>query len=91
MAHLLPATLPRLPGITFCIFVMAFVYTQQSARAAESVTGKYLSATGTSVVLSLSMQKPSPANLIVEQYLAPGNKIAATSPRAKKSMPKGEQ
>lgn len=84
MAKPFPASHPRLSGIIFGIFLIVIVLGQQLVSAAESVTGRYLSATGTSVVLSLSLQKPSPANLIVEQYLASGNKIVATSPPAKK-------
>jgi hypothetical protein len=84
MAKLFTASYPRLTGITFGIFLIVFVLAQQLACAAESVTGRYLSSAGTSVVLRLSMQKPSPANLIVEQYLASGNKIVAASPPAKK-------
>jgi hypothetical protein len=84
MAKLLPASHPRLTAIIFCIFFITFLSARQPVSAAESLTGRYLSAAGTSVVLSLSMPNPSPANLIVEQYLAPGNKIAATSPPAKK-------
>jgi hypothetical protein len=84
MAKLLPDSYPRLTGIPFGIFLIVFLLAQQPACAAEAVTGRYLSSAGTSVVLSLSMQKPSPANLIVEQYLASGNKIIATSPPAKK-------
>jgi hypothetical protein len=84
MAKLFTASYPRLTGITFGVFLIVFVLAQQLACAAESVTGRYLSSAGTSVVLRLSMQKPSPANLIVEQYLASGNKIVAASPPAKK-------
>lgn len=84
MSKLLP---PCHPHITLSIFFM-FVFTlfcgHESASAANLVSGRYLSSGGTTLVLSLSIPNPSPANLIVEQYLAPGNSIATTSPRAKK-------
>ncbi len=52
--------------------------------AAESVSGRYISTSGTAVVLSLNISQPAPASMIVEQYLEPGNNIAATSPHAVK-------
>jgi len=54
------------------------------ANTANLVSGQYISAGGTAVVLRLTIQNPSPSNLIVEQYLSPGNEIAGTSPHAKK-------
>lgn len=84
MTRPFPASHPHLAGISLSIFLMVFLLHQQPASAAGSVAGRYLSASGTSIVLSLSMHNPSPANLIVEQYLSSGNKIVATSPPAKK-------
>jgi hypothetical protein len=66
------------------MFAIGLFFDLQTAGAANVVSGRYLSAEGTTVVLSLSIQNPSPANLIVEQYLSPGNKITSTSPQAKK-------
>jgi hypothetical protein len=62
-----------------------FFFCHNKANATDSlVTGKYISAVGTEIVLNLTIQNPAPANLIVEQYLGPENKIVATSPQAKK-------
>ena len=61
------------------------VFCHSEANATDSlVTGKYISVFGTEIVLNLTIQNPAPANLIVEQYLAPENKIIDTSPQAKK-------
>lgn len=78
---------PCHPYIALTIFFMFAVILfcgHEDADAADLVSGRYLSASGTTLVLSLSIHNPSPANLIVEQYLSPGNKIASTSPQAKK-------
>ena len=70
------------------IYVIAFTVTlvcdYETTNAANLVSGKYLSAEGTTLVLSLSIQNPSPANLIVEQSLSQGNKVTTTTPQAKK-------
>ncbi len=71
------------PAITlFFMFSVILILGLDTAGAANLVSGRYLSASGTTLVLSLTIQSPSPANLIVEQYLSPGNSIVATSPRA---------
>lgn len=78
---------PYHPHLTLSLFLLLAINLfcgHETSFAANSVSGKYLSAEGTKLVLSLSIQDPPPANLIVEQYLSPGNKIVATSPRAKK-------
>lgn len=55
------------------------------AWASDSlVTGKYISSSGVDIILNLTIQNPAPANLIVEQYLSPENKIVDTAPQAKK-------
>ncbi len=54
----------------------------EAIAAANPVSGRYLSVAGNEIVLLLSIRNPSPVNLIVEQYLAPGNNIIATSPTA---------
>ncbi len=66
------------------IFAGLLFSSHYSIAAANLVSGRYLSATGNEVVLSLSIQSPSPVNLIVEQYLPPGNSIISTSPQAVK-------
>lgn len=61
------------------------VFCDNNANATDSlVTGKYISSAGTEIVLDLTIRNPAPANLIIEQYLAPENTIIATSPQAKK-------
>lgn len=69
--------------LLFTVLFISF-YQQDFLYAGHAVSGRYLSAGGKSVVLNLNVQNPSPSNLIVEQYLNPGNKIVSTSPRAKK-------
>lgn len=72
--------------ILACFIVLAIILIcdPETTNAANLVSGKYLSADGTTLVLSLSIQNPSPANLIVEQSLRQGNKVTTTSPQAKK-------
>jgi hypothetical protein len=52
--------------------------------AGTHVSGRYTSAGGTNIVLTLSVQSTAPANLIIEQYMSDGNHVISTSPRAKK-------
>ena len=52
--------------------------------AATHVSGRYASAGGTYIVLTLSVQTTAPVNLIIEQYMSGGNRVISTSPRAKK-------
>ena len=81
---------PNYHHLAISVAIIFFIVTSisfgcpKASDAANIVSGRYLSASGTTVVLSLSIQKPSPANLIVEQYLSPGNSIVKTSPQAKK-------
>ena len=82
MSKLLSVPRPH-PAISlFFISLVILISGLDTAGAANLVSGRYLSASGSSLVLSLTIQSPSPANLIVEQYLSPGNSIVATSPRA---------
>ena len=72
-----------------CILLLALVVTNllspKILSATESlVTGKYISSSGTDLVLQLSIQNPAPANLIVEQNFPPENTIISTAPQAKK-------
>lgn len=66
---------------TFCLLLCSLVYAPL-ATGGELVSGRYLSAAGEKIVLSLSVGKPSPSNLIVEQYITPGNFVESTSPKA---------
>jgi hypothetical protein len=52
--------------------------------AATHVSGRYASAGGTNIVLTLSVQTTAPANLIIEQYMSGGNRVISTSPQAVK-------
>lgn len=89
MEKLLMPTPLHAPGKSFNLCVLIFVISTftnsvhvSTASAGDLVSGRYLSASGKSIVLSLSIGKPSPANLIVEQYISPGSFIEATSPKA---------
>jgi len=87
MTKPLPPYYPQLPAsvsIIVLIFTIIFFTCPKGTDAANLVSGRYLSVSGTTIVLSLSIQNPSPANLIVEQYFSPGNSIIGTSPQAKK-------
>ena len=50
--------------------------------AATHVSGRYVSAGGTNIVLAISVRTSAPANLIIEQYMSGGNRVLSTSPRA---------
>ena len=74
---------------SLCIFLLAIavinILAPKMLSATESlVTGKYISSSGTDLVLQLSIRNPAPANLIVEQNLPPENIIINTVPQAKK-------
>lgn len=79
------------PANRYFLFFIVFLameigmFCQDKANATDNlVTGKYTSSSGTDIVLNLTIQNPAPANLIVEQFLAPENTIIETSPQAKK-------
>jgi len=50
--------------------------------AGTHVSGRYASAGGTNIVLTISVQTTAPANLIIEQYMSGGSRVLSTSPRA---------
>lgn len=69
----------------YIVTMAALCFVPSYAYAADNlVTGKYILSSATEIVLNLSIPNPAPANLIVEQYLSPGNAIASTSPQARK-------
>lgn len=73
------------PFLTMLFAILLSLFPHCLASAADNlVTGKYVSSSGTDIVLNLTIQNPAPANLIVEQYLSPENKIIDTTPQAKK-------
>ncbi|MBU1566367.1 MAG: hypothetical protein KJ630_12175 [Proteobacteria bacterium] len=73
------------PFLTIFLVMVMGIFCHHEAHATNSlVTGKYISYSGTDIVLHLTIQNPAPANLIVEQYLSPENVIIDTAPQAKK-------
>ncbi len=64
--------------------MITIALSQQPLMAKSLVTGHYGSASGKRIILNLHISNPAPTNLIVEQYLSPGNEIKSTSPGAKK-------
>ena len=69
-------------SIATMVFLLYFLASATAVSGSDLVSGRYISASGKDIVLSLSIATPSPANLIVEQYITPGNTVQATSPRA---------
>ncbi|TKB09349.1 hypothetical protein [Desulforhopalus sp. IMCC35007] len=57
---------------------------------ASSVTGRYLSHTGPTIVLEISISKPTPSSIIVEQSIAKSNTIQSVSPNPKKVTKNGQ-
>ena len=51
----------------------------------QEVSAAYISATGPQITLQLTVKKPAPQNIIVEQYLPPGTKVLSTTPKAKQA------
>ncbi len=61
------------------------------AWAQDMVSGKYISSSGTSIVLELTIQEPPPGNLIVHQLLPKGIDLVSSSPAVTKfSTKKGK-
>ncbi len=77
-AHVKSSALPVF--FVVCFFLSISV----TSGAANLVSGSYESSGGTDIVLTLAINTPSPSNLIVEQFISPGNNITSTSPTAKK-------
>lgn len=75
------------------IFVgsLLLLFSYSMACAGGPITGNYVSAGGKIITLHLNIKSNSPVNIIVEQYLSPGNKIIATRPRASKVDQNGEK
>jgi hypothetical protein len=57
---------------------------------AAPVTGRYLSNTGTTIVLEISISKPAPSSIIVEQSIAKSNTILSVNPNPKKVTKSGQ-
>jgi len=54
------------------------------SASAASVTGKYIKAGGKTTILEISVGKPAPPSIIVEQSLSNKNKVTSASPKPKK-------
>lgn len=54
------------------------------SATAASVSGKYIKASGNTTVLQISVGKPAPPSIIVEQSLGNKNKVQSASPKPKK-------
>ncbi|MBC8316798.1 MAG: hypothetical protein H8E41_02765 [Desulfobulbaceae bacterium] len=76
---------------TAAVFVVFVFLSGKPADAADLVSGSYTSFSGNSIVLSIDIQSPPPASLIIEQYLPPGTEIVGSEPKLKKyNIKKGE-
>lgn len=74
-----------------CVFAIFVFFAGKQATAADLVSGSYTASSGKSIELSLNIQSPPPASLIVEQYLPPGTEIVSSQPKLKKyNIKKGE-
>jgi len=69
--------------LTLILFFMIF-FTWTTLHAGSHVSGKFSSASGTNIVLNLTIRSPAPSALIVEKYFSNGNKVISTSPNARK-------
>lgn len=74
----------RALGISTLLLLISIPGLATRASGSDLITGHYVSASGKSIVLTLKVGKPAPSNLIVEQYVSPGNKVQATTPKAVK-------
>lgn len=64
--------------------VFLITFSASSCLAKSAVSGRYTAASGTQIVLSLSVNTSGPTNLIVDQAIGAGNSIVSTSPSAQK-------
>ena len=56
--------------------------------AQDLISGKYLSSSGSTIVLELQIQDPPPGNIIVHQFLPKGVELIKTVPKVTKFSPK---
>jgi hypothetical protein len=54
------------------------------SASAASVTGKYIKAGGKTTIIEISVAKPAPPSIIVEQSFSNKNKVTSASPKPKK-------
>lgn len=57
---------------------------------AKSVTGRYLKISGNTIVLEISVTKPAPTSIIVEQAFNKKNRVKSASPKPKKISSNGQ-
>ena len=57
---------------------------------ASSVNGRYIKGSGAAIVFEVTVGKPAPASLIVEQSLSQKNKIKEASPQPQKISASGK-
>lgn len=73
------------------VVMWCIAFSPGGAWAQDLVSGKYISSSGTSIVLELIIQEPPPGNLIVHQFLPKGVLLVSSSPAATKfSSKKGK-
>ena len=65
----------------FLLLVILIV--SPSPVTASGVEARYLSSSGETVHLRITISEPAPQSLILEQYLPPGAKLVAASPPAR--------
>ena len=65
-------------------FIVACFYSFFSSAAnASPITGQYLSSTGSTIILEISISQPAPPSIIIEQSMAKTNTIKSVSPNPK--------
>jgi hypothetical protein len=74
---------PRRTMTTGLIIFGALLLTVLPCKA-TAISGKIQQQSGNNIVLSISVNTASPANVIVEQYLSSTVQVVNTSPKAKK-------
>lgn len=73
--------------ISLLFVVLSFLCITHSL-AGEPITARYIKTAGDAVSVRITVSKPAPSNLILEQQLPAGTKILSTSPQAKKANTK---
>ena len=77
--------------IILSMFSVCILYCAQLVSASDLVSGRYLSSSGKVIELSLGINSPPPASLILEQYFPAGMEILNSSPGFQKySSQKGK-
>ena len=68
----------------FAVLTAIILFAGEPTSAADIVSGRYISSAGKTIELAINIQSPSPASLIIEQYLPPGTMIKSSQPKLKK-------